>query len=203
MARHPGAAAIAAIVTFGLFYVMHTLSAVRDVAPPIGPAFPPLPIVDWHEPPPPAVRPPPPEPVAVAPPIETGDLQLVSLPGRDQDRPELRVGPFGPIDPPERSPGPVNAPVVLLFCPNPVYPPGPASRGIGGQVQVAFDVNRAGAPENVRVVDSEPGRFFDRAAVRAAKRCRYHPQKVEGEPVRSKDVPLLFSFDPDVKEETR
>ncbi len=201
LVRRPGAAALAVFVTFGLFYLMHALSAVQELividhhrAPPIDLVFVPEDTEPETKVRPPArqtAEPPAPPPSRV---IETVSLVTV--------KPVTRVEPIPAGNP--GLPGKTgDRPTIRMFCPSPAYPTGPAARGIGGQVQVAFDVNRAGAVENARVVSSEPPRMFDRAALRAAGRCRFLPQTVDGEAVRTDNVPLVFSFDPTEQEEIR
>ena len=52
-------------------------------------------------------------------------------------------------------------------------------RNIEGWVQVEFTITRAGTVRDVVVVKSHPGTIFDKSAVRAVSKWKYHP-KIEG-----------------------
>ena len=62
---------------------------------------------------------------------------------------------------------------------NPDYPSRALSSGIEGWVLVQFTITATGAVRDPVVVDSEPPKIFDAAALKAVARWRYNP-KVEG-----------------------
>ena len=64
---------------------------------------------------------------------------------------------------------------------SPLYPPRASSRGIEGWVEVGFTIGVTGATKDVAVVREEPAGMFGRAAVRAVRKWKYKPQKVDGE----------------------
>lgn len=82
----------------------------------------------------------------------------------------------------------------------PEYPARAAARGIGGWVLLEFTVTAAGATREVRVVDSDPPRTFDRVAIRAVERFKYRPKVVDGKPVEQHGVRVVLEFDPTVRE---
>lgn len=70
----------------------------------------------------------------------------------------------------------------------PVYPPQARMRRLQGVVVLEFVVDTDGRTRDVKVVMSQPGNVFTRAAVRAADRWRFQPGKKDGVtvPVRVK-----------------
>lgn len=201
LVRRPGAAALAVAVVFGLFYMMQVLSAVHDVGIVEPPHY--IGVDIGYTPEDSAVetivRTPVRQEMEPAPP-SSSPIAHTSFSGQG---PIFKVNPLPPTDD-SRPGGPTgDNPLVRAFCPSPIYPERAAARGVGGWVHLEFDVNRAGSVENARVIDSEPPRVFDRAALKAASRCRFIPQKVDGETVPTFDVPLVFSFDPSEQEEIR
>ncbi|MEM7098451.1 MAG: TonB family protein [Pseudomonadota bacterium] len=62
----------------------------------------------------------------------------------------------------------------------PVYPPQAREAGVEGYVEVEFDINAQGKPENITVVDSEPAEIFDTAAVESISYYRYKPAVTQG-----------------------
>ncbi len=65
----------------------------------------------------------------------------------------------------------------------PQYPPTALMREVEGYVEVLFDVMEDGTVQNPRVIDSQPARVFDRAAVNAVARWRFQPVVRDGKPV--------------------
>lgn len=76
----------------------------------------------------------------------------------------------------------------------PTYPTRAAQQGQEGWVQVRFIVTAAGGVRDIEVVDAEPPRVFDSAAVRAAERFRFQPRVVDGEAVDVPGVQYVFRF---------
>ena len=79
-------------------------------------------------------------------------------------------GPYGEID---------RSAVPIVRIP----PEFPFHAKTGGWVLVEFDITLAGSVQNAVVVDSEPGRIFDRSALKAIQKWKYRPKIVNGEPV--------------------
>lgn len=76
----------------------------------------------------------------------------------------------------------------------PVYPPKAVDRHLEGFVDVLFDIQVDGTVTNARVVRSEPGRIFDRAALHAIRKSRYAPHQVNGSTVKVQDVENRYVF---------
>ena len=74
---------------------------------------------------------------------------------------------------------------------SPDYPRYALQRGIEGHVKLAFTINRAGAVENVRVIEASPQNVFERDARRAAVRWRFAPRTEGGLAVAREAVKTL------------
>ena len=198
MTRHSGSAALAAFVTFGLFYLMNALSSIGTEPKPTEPD-PPIPIA-WAEEDP--IQPPPcrcmPEPPMVPPPVDPANvtaIQVTSWSPPEDSGPARPIGPIG-FHTPRVEVAPDDSDSIRIYCPSPAYPTHRAALK-GGWVHVGFDVDASGRTSNVRVLDSEPRRVFDRAAVNAAAGCRYHPKRVDGKATIDPDVSFVFRFETD------
>ena len=66
--------------------------------------------------------------------------------------------------------------IVPLVRVDPEYPPRAKQRGIEGWVEVEFTITKVGTVRDERVLNSNPPRVFDRAALQAIRRWRYNPQ---------------------------
>jgi protein TonB len=67
----------------------------------------------------------------------------------------------------------------------PQYPLRAQERGIEGWVLVEFTITPAGTVRDPRVLDSDPPRIFDRAALRTIKKWKYRPKVIDGVAVES------------------
>lgn len=79
----------------------------------------------------------------------------------------------------------------------PMYPRRAADQFIEGWVTLQFNITETGATDKVRVIDAEPKRIFDRAAVQAVKKWKYNPKIVDGQPQvqLNQKVRLTFKLD--------
>lgn len=75
---------------------------------------------------------------------------------------------------------------------SPQYPRYALQRGIEGHVKLAFTITRAGAVENVRVLEASPKNVFEREARRAAVRWRFAPRTEGGLAVAREAVKTLY-----------
>jgi protein TonB len=75
---------------------------------------------------------------------------------------------------------------------SPDYPRYALQRGIEGHVKLAFTINRAGAVENIRVIEASPQNVFEREARRAAVRWRFAPRTESGLAVAREAVKTLY-----------
>ena len=72
--------------------------------------------------------------------------------------------------------------VVALRKVDPKYPTKALQAGIQGYVTMDVIIDATGSVTKVTVVESEPGRLFDRAAIQAMKRYKFQPKMVDGRP---------------------
>lgn len=76
----------------------------------------------------------------------------------------------------------------------PQYPPRAAERGVEGWVLLEFTISKSGAPTNVTVVDADPPKLFNKAAIRAVKKWKYRPKLEGGQPVERAGVQTVITF---------
>ncbi|SFA81064.1 energy transducer TonB [Azotobacter beijerinckii] len=91
--------------------------------------------------------------------------------------------------------GPAGGPeseVMPLNDVRPRYPQMALQRGIEGYVKLAFTINRAGAVENIRVLEASPLNVFEREARAAAARWRFAPRTENGRAVDREAVKTLY-----------
>ena len=67
----------------------------------------------------------------------------------------------------------------------PVYPQAAVRKRDEGWVEVEFNVMPDGSIANAHVVDSQPARIFDRAAVDAVQHWTFNPALRDGQPVQA------------------
>jgi len=188
---------VAAVVVFGLFYLMQYLIATADrsldeepagrlldfvrVPEPevIKPKEPPKPPPPPDEPPP---EPPPPQLENINPEADTIAVSAVKV----ATGIELDKGGFGLASDGE------YLPIVKV---RPIYPNRALSRGIEGYVIVEFTVTRQGTTKDIRVVESEPSGIFDRAAIQAAEKFKYKPRVIDGVPIEVPGVQNKITFE--------
>lgn len=108
----------------------------------------------------------------------------------------LSVGAAAPsAAAPSESDGQAGGPeseVMPLNDVSPEYPRYALQRGIEGHVKLAFTINRAGAVENLRVLEASPHNVFEREARRAAVRWRFAPRTENGLAVAREAVKTLY-----------
>lgn len=80
------------------------------------------------------------------------------------------------------------------------YPMEARMKGTEGWVKLFYDVDKAGIPINIRVMDSEPNNIFDKEARRALKRWKFKATIENGIAVGiySQAVTMEFKFDSDL-----
>ena len=85
--------------------------------------------------------------------------------------------------PPTLTPSGTNQEPTPRITVPPEYPPNAVTRGIEGWVIVQYIVTASGSVRDAFVVDSQPRRTFDKAAVAAILRYRYNPMIADGVPM--------------------
>lgn len=76
----------------------------------------------------------------------------------------------------------------------PIYPRRALSRGIEGYVVLEFTVTKNGSVRDPVVIEANPERVFDQAAIQAALKFKYKPRIVDGEPVDVAGVQNQLTF---------
>jgi len=84
--------------------------------------------------------------------------------------------------------------VVPLVRIPPEYPRRALSQGIEGWVIVEFTISETGAVMDAKVVDAQPKKIFDDAALKAIARWRYNPKVENGVAVKRIGVQTLLRF---------
>lgn len=198
--RHGIAALLALCVTFGLFYLMQFLISMgsdrgadikkgqviefvrlkRDTATQTRKRE----LPKKEKPPEP---PPPPE-------LQMSQTDAPDANAMAISAPDLSTGPDLGSGPSLGAPSDSDS-VPLVRVP-PQYPIRAAERGIEGWVVLRFTITATGTVENPIVVDAQPKRIFDRAAIRALKKWKYRPRIVDGTATsRVEEVKLSFDLD--------
>ncbi|MCT6700037.1 energy transducer TonB [Rheinheimera sp. 4Y26] len=193
-----GTVVLAIFITLLLFQLMAALLN-NDIAPP--PPLPPQLEVELLEPradsavqPKITLEPPP-------PPVEPPAQQRVDF-GTEFQSFALEVTPAVPdiaISAQQGQYQPVaDAQARPLVRVEPQYPVAAARDGVSGWVQLSFSIDATGAVTDVVVLDAEPKRVFEQAAIRALKRWKYQPSLEQGKAYKTTGftVQLDFSLEP-------
>lgn len=93
--------------------------------------------------------------------------------------------PAGEENAPAGGSGAPSSDAVLLKGVDPIYPTGALRAHQSGWVVVSFTIDPSGSTSDVRVVNSQPGRVFNRAALDAVARYRFTPAMKDGVAVPS------------------
>jgi len=81
--------------------------------------------------------------------------------------------------------------VIALMKVEPDYPRDAARQGIEGWVKLEFTVLEDGSVANVKVLEAEPRRVFDKSAKRAILRWKFRPRMVDGKAVKQQAVQVI------------
>lgn len=203
--RYVIAIGLAGGVTFGLFFLMHTLIALgaeKEIVDKGGRVVidfvrlkrqAELPVEERNLPSknlPRAQPPPPPLAMPRGSKPDTRALTVASVPVPEAPTEEIQlVG--GPT---LGGAGPSDADTIPLVRVQPLYPPAAAERRIEGWVKLRFTISTTGAVRSPQVIDADPGGIFDRAAIQAIRKWKYKPRVENGVPVETRGVKVKLSF---------
>lgn len=81
-----------------------------------------------------------------------------------------------------------------LYRVEPIYPQKALSRKLEGYVIMAFTIDETGRPKGISVVEAQPMRVFDRAAIRALSKWKYQPKLVDGKAVTQPNQTVKLEF---------
>lgn len=76
----------------------------------------------------------------------------------------------------------------------PKYPVQAARDGKEGWVKLSFTINEIGGVEDVKVIEAQPKRLFDKEAKRALRKWKYKPKVVDGKPQRQPGLMVQLDF---------
>jgi len=85
--------------------------------------------------------------------------------------------------------------IVPLVRVDPEYPPRARQQGIEGWVDLEFTISPVGTVQDAFVLDAQPPRIFDRAALRAVRKWRYNPKTENGVAVARTNVQVRLRFE--------
>lgn len=90
---------------------------------------------------------------------------------------------------------PSDADIIPLVRVEPQYPIRAAERGIEGWVEVEFTISPAGTVKDPIVTDYHPSSIFNRSALRAIRKWKYRPKIVDNVPVERAGVRVRLTFE--------
>lgn len=189
-----GTVVLAIFITLMLFQLMAALLD-NDIAPP--PPLPPQMAVELSaprddsavqpkitlEPPPPPVEPPAQQPVDLGSALQPFALEVtpvvpdIAISSQQGQYPQLADAQARP-----------------LVRVEPQYPPAAARDGVSGWVQLSFSIDATGAVTDVVVLEAEPKRVFEQAAIRALKRWKYQPSLEQGKAAKTTGLTVQLDF---------
>ncbi len=76
----------------------------------------------------------------------------------------------------------------------PQYPERALQRGIEGRVLVEFTITRSGSVKDAKIIAAEPSSIFNKAAIKAVLQWKYNPKIVNGEAVEQVGVRISLPF---------
>ncbi|MEE8059743.1 MAG: energy transducer TonB [Pseudomonadales bacterium] len=190
-------AALAAVVTTGLFYLMPLLIEMADKK--------------LNE-----------EPAAKIADITMSDRDIdVNISEKKPDKPDDPEDPPPDLEQPEISEIDIN-PDALNMSPQwgarisidlgsglgsadgeylpivkvaPMYPRRANSRGIEGSCIVEYTVTKSGSTRDVIAIECQPKGYFEGASIKAAKKFKYKPRVIDGEAIDVSGVQNLFTYE--------
>lgn len=77
---------------------------------------------------------------------------------------------------------------------DPRYPIDAARNGIEGWVKMRFDITALGSVSNIRVIEAQPARMFDKEARRALSKWKYKPKMENGSAITQTDQTVMLEF---------
>lgn len=126
--------------------------------------------------------------------------ERVTTPGESTEVVDFSPKTFTPEMPTQTAlfnPSAMTAEALPVVQVSPRYPIDAAQNGKEGYVVVGFDITADGTVSNVRVLDANPKRVFDKAALSAVQNWKYKPKFDSGKavPQLNQQVQLDFKLD--------
>jgi protein TonB len=136
-------------------------------------------------PPPPPKQPPKMKPVEPDIPDADTDGLSFKMPAVDVAGASVDIGSVGAMRDGEATP------IVRI---EPKYPVQAARDGKEGWVKLSFTINEVGGVEDVKVIEADPKRVFDREARRALGKWKYKPKIEDGKPMKQFGLTVQLDF---------
>lgn len=76
----------------------------------------------------------------------------------------------------------------------PQYPERALQRGIEGRVLIEFTITKSGSVKDAKIIAAEPSSIFNKAAIKAVLQWKYNPKIVNGNPVEQVGVRISLPF---------
>ena len=76
----------------------------------------------------------------------------------------------------------------------PQYPERALQRGIEGRVLIEFTITKSGSVKDAKIIAAEPSSIFNKAAIKAVLQWKYNPKIVNGEAVEQVGVRISLPF---------
>jgi protein TonB len=89
---------------------------------------------------------------------------------------------------------PSDSDIIPLVRVLPQYPPRAVSRGIEGWVVVEFTISAVGTVKDPVIIEAHPSSIFNRAMLRAIRKWKYRPKIVDGVAVERTGVRVRQNF---------
>lgn len=84
------------------------------------------------------------------------------------------------------SPGDLDQPLTVLSRIPPIYPFKAKARGIQGWVDVEFIVTEQGRVDDIKILEAQPKKIFDRNVIQCLSAWRFKPGTISGESVKTR-----------------
>jgi len=94
---------------------------------------------------------------------------------------------------------PINSEARPIVRIAPKYPMTAARDGTEGWVILGFDISAIGQVINVKVLDSQPNKVFDKAAKQALRKWKYRAKSENGQPITQQGFTVQLDFKMDQK----
>lgn len=140
--------------------------------------------------PPPEKRPPPPQMQMQQVHVTQNNVPQMDMPNLDIPL-QTRNFSSSSMDGIQVGTGGISTNVIPLVRIPPSYPMRAANRRIEGWVKVEFTITEEGTVKDAVVVDAQPAKVFDRAALRAIKRWKFKAKIIGGEAFEQRAVQVL------------
>lgn len=195
---------LAGVITFGLFFLMHSLIAlgskalIKDTGGRKMIEFVRLkkevqaPMEEQELPQKPAMSKQPPPPQMDMPqtaPRAGGQVLKIAAPIQHDPKPALKM-----VGGPTLGGAPSDTGHIPLVRVQPMYPPSAAEQRIEGWVRIEFTISETGSVRRPRVIGAHPSSIFNEAAIRAIRKWKYKPRIENGKRVPTPGVRVQLTF---------